>query len=45
MVYSQAERVFVLEHYLASESFAAVREAFKNMYPSKEVPNKIIKDW
>jgi hypothetical protein len=32
--------VFVLEHYFASKSFAAVREAFSNAYPDKEVPNK-----
>jgi hypothetical protein len=32
--------VFILEHYFASKSFAAVREAFSNAYPDKEVPNK-----
>jgi hypothetical protein len=32
--------VFILEHYFASKSFAAVREAFSNAYPEKEVPNK-----
>jgi hypothetical protein len=41
MVYSQAERVFFLEHYFASKSFAAVRESFSIAYPNKEVPNKI----
>jgi hypothetical protein len=40
MVYSRAEYVFILEHYFASESFAAVRETFSNAYPDKEVPNK-----
>jgi hypothetical protein len=40
MVCSRAERVFVLEHYFASKSCAAVREAFSNAYPDKEVPNK-----
>jgi hypothetical protein len=39
MVYSR-ECVFILEHYFASKSFAAVREAFSNVYPDKEVPNK-----
>jgi hypothetical protein len=39
MVYSRAERVFILEHYFASKSLAAVREAFSNAYPDKEVPN------
>jgi hypothetical protein len=32
--------VFILENYFASKSFAAVREAFSNAYPDKEVPNK-----
>jgi hypothetical protein len=40
IVYSRAELVFILEHYLASKSFAAVREVFNNAYPDKEVPNK-----
>jgi hypothetical protein len=39
-LYPRAERVFVLEHYFASKSFAAVREAFSNAYPDKKVPNK-----
>jgi hypothetical protein len=43
MVYSRAERVFVLEHYFASKSFAAVCEAFSNAYPDNEVPNNTIK--
>jgi hypothetical protein len=37
MVYSRAERVFILEHYFASKSFAAVREEFRNAYRDKEV--------
>jgi hypothetical protein len=40
MVYSRAERVFILEHYFTSKLFAVVREAFSNAYPDKEVPNK-----
>jgi hypothetical protein len=32
--------VFILEHYFASKSFAAVREAFNNAYPDKEEPNR-----
>jgi hypothetical protein len=40
MMYSRAERVFILEHYFASKSLAAVREAFSNAYSDKEVPNK-----
>jgi hypothetical protein len=33
--------VFILEHYFASKSCAAVREAFSNAYPDEEVQNKI----
>jgi hypothetical protein len=40
MGYSRAERVFILEHHFARKSFAALREAFRNSYPDKEVPNK-----
>jgi hypothetical protein len=40
VVYSRTELVFILEHFVASESFAAVREAFSNPYPEKEVPIK-----
>jgi hypothetical protein len=43
MVYLRAEHVFILEHYFASKLSAAVREAFSNAYPDKEVPNKT--DW
>jgi hypothetical protein len=32
--------VFVLEHYFVLKSFVAVREAFSNAYPDKEVPNE-----
>jgi hypothetical protein len=32
--------VFILEHYFATKSFAAVREAFRNAYSDKAVPNK-----
>jgi hypothetical protein len=42
IVYSRAELVFILEHYFALKSFAAVREAFSNKYPEKEAPNKTI---
>jgi hypothetical protein len=37
MVYSQAEHVFILEHYFASKLFAAVGEAYSNVYPDKEL--------
>jgi hypothetical protein len=39
-VCSLAERVFILEHFFALKSFAAVHEIFSNAYPDKEVPNK-----
>jgi hypothetical protein len=39
MVNSRTERVFFLKHCFASTSFDAVREAFSNAYPDKEVPN------
>jgi hypothetical protein len=40
MVYSRAERVFILEYYFASKFFATVRKTFSNAYLDKEVPNK-----
>jgi hypothetical protein len=40
MVYSRAENVSILEHYFASKSSAAVRKAFSNAYPDKEVLTK-----
>jgi hypothetical protein len=43
MVYSRADHVFILEHYFASKSSAAVHEAFGNAYPDGEVPNKTTK--
>jgi hypothetical protein len=36
MVYSRAERVFILEHYFASKLFAAAREAFSNAILTKK---------
>jgi hypothetical protein len=39
-LYSRAERVFILEHYSALKSFAAVREVFNSEYPDMEVTNK-----
>jgi hypothetical protein len=38
-VYSQAERVYILNHYFVSKSCAAVREALSNAYPDSEVQN------
>jgi hypothetical protein len=42
MVYSREKRVFILKHYFAPKSFAAVREELSNAYPAKEVPNNTI---
>jgi hypothetical protein len=32
--------VFILEHYFAPKSLAALREGFSNAYPDEEVANK-----
>jgi hypothetical protein len=36
MVYSRAERMFILEHYFTWKCFNSVREALSNVYPGKE---------
>jgi hypothetical protein len=33
-------RIYILERYFASKSIAALREAFSNMCPEKNSPNK-----
>jgi hypothetical protein len=38
-VHSRAERMFILEHYFVSKSFAVVREAFSSAYPDSEGTN------
>jgi hypothetical protein len=40
--YIHGQNVFILEHYFASKSFAAFREAFSNAYPDKEVLNTTV---
>jgi hypothetical protein len=40
IVYSRVGCVFIIEHYFASKSFAAVREALTSVYSDKELPNK-----
>jgi hypothetical protein len=40
-MYRQAELVFILQYYLASKSFVAVREAFGNNTAIKPAGNKI----
>jgi hypothetical protein len=37
MMYSLAERVFILEYYFASKLSAAVCKGFNNAYPLKEL--------
>jgi hypothetical protein len=46
MVYSRAERVFILEHHFTAKSSAAIRDTHSNGYPDKEVPGKTTNtDW
>jgi hypothetical protein len=40
MVYSRAERVFILENYITSKLFATVSETICSAYFGEEVPNK-----
>jgi hypothetical protein len=40
MVYSLAERAFVLEHHFASKSIGVLRETFSGAYPDKEELDK-----
>jgi hypothetical protein len=42
MSYSQAARMFIIEHHFPSNSFAASREAFSNKYPHKVASNKTV---
>jgi hypothetical protein len=44
MIYSQAERVFILHHYFALKSHAAVHEAFSSAQHDKEVWSKTAAD-
>lgn len=39
-MFSRGGRKFILNHYFASKSFAAVRETYSNAYPDKEIPSK-----
>jgi transposase len=40
MVFSQDQRVFVLEHYFSTRSYAEYQNAFRNSFPDSVVPNK-----
>jgi hypothetical protein len=40
MVFSQDQRVFILEHYFSTWSRAECQNAFRNYFPDSVVPNK-----
>jgi hypothetical protein len=40
MSFSQAQRVFIVEHYLASRSYLNCQNAFTDIFPDSPVPNK-----
>jgi transposase len=40
MSFSQVQRVFVVEHYLASRSYSTSQNEFSETFPDSPVPNK-----
>jgi transposase len=40
MVFSQDQRVFILEYYFSTRSYAECQNAFRNSFPDSAVPNK-----
>jgi hypothetical protein len=40
MVFPQDQRVFILEHYFSTLSYAECHNAFRNSFPDSAVPNK-----
>jgi hypothetical protein len=40
MSFSQVQRVFIVEHYLASRSYLTCKNEFKDAFPDSPVPNK-----
>jgi transposase len=40
MVFSQDQRVLILEHYFSTRSYAECQNAFRNSFPDSVVPNK-----
>jgi transposase len=40
IVFSQDQRVFILEHYFSTRSYAECQNAFRNSFPDSAVPNK-----
>jgi transposase len=39
MIFSQDQRVFILEHYFSTRSYAECQNAFRNSFPDSVVPN------
>jgi hypothetical protein len=42
MSFSQVQRVFIVEHYLASRSYLTCQNEFRDAFPDSPVPNKSI---
>jgi Fe2+ or Zn2+ uptake regulation protein len=40
MSFSQVQRVFIVEHYLASRSYLTCENEFRDTFPDSPVPNK-----
>jgi hypothetical protein len=40
MSFSQVQRVFIVEHYLASRSYFTCQNGFRDTFPDSPVPNK-----
>jgi hypothetical protein len=40
LIFSQDQRVFILEHYFSTRSCAECQNAFRNSFPDSVVPNK-----
>jgi hypothetical protein len=40
MIFPQDQRVFILEHYFSTRSYAGCQNAFRNSFPDSVVPNK-----
>jgi hypothetical protein len=40
MSFSQVQRVFIVEHYLASRSYLSCQNEFMDTFPDSPVPNK-----
>jgi hypothetical protein len=41
MSFSQVQRVFIVEHYLASHSYFTCQNEFRDTFPESPVPNKL----